>query len=78
MPSPRISFRIPEDVRDELVSICDENGISLSDFAREALYLALIIEQPEREINAATRRLNVAADAIQKAIKARAEQARAR
>jgi len=78
MPSPRISFRIPEEVREELVTICDEHGISLSDFAREALYLALLIEQPEREINAATRRLSVASEAIQRAIKARAKKARSR
>lgn len=78
MPSPRISFRVPEEVRDELVAICDREEISLSDFAREALYLALLIEQPERELNAAQRRLSIASEAIQKAIRARAKRDKSR
>jgi Arc/MetJ-type ribon-helix-helix transcriptional regulator len=71
MASPRISFRVPEEVREELERICDRADVSISDFAREALYLALLIEDPNRELEQARRQLKRAKAAINSAIRKR-------
>jgi len=71
MPSPRISFRVPEEVRKELEDICVKADVSISDFAREALYLALLIEDPNRELEQARRQLKRAKAAINSAIRKR-------
>lgn len=71
MPSPRISFRVPEEVRKELERICERADVSISDFAREALYLALLIEDPNRELEQAKRQLKRARSALDSAIRKR-------